>query len=346
VRFADKPSHHVFLEPQGLDNGLIYPNGIPTSLPLAVQERMVRSLPGCGRAFIVRPGYAIEYDMSDPLDLTGDLQSKILPGLYLAGQINGTSGYEEAAAQGLWAGINAVLGLRGREPLRPDRSRSYLEVLVDDLTTKGSKEPYRMFTSRAEFRLTLREDNADLRLTEKAFALGLVGEQRREKAREKERRTREGKKRLHRIRITPEQLNDALRTAGSSPLKEPVPADELIKRPEVDLAVLAAHSPETAALSTELGTEAARQLEIQLKYQGYINRQLAEVEKFKSLEKRKIPPDFNYQAVSGLTNELIQTLEDIRPASLGQASRLPGMTPAALSVLMIYLKKAAKTPAA
>jgi tRNA uridine 5-carboxymethylaminomethyl modification enzyme len=343
MKFPHHDSHQVTLEPEGWETEEIYVKGLGNCLPVEIQHEIFRTVPGLEEAVVIRPAYAIEYDFVLPTQLHNTLETKQIKGLFLAGQINGTSGYEEAAGQGIWAGINAACRIKKLPPFLLDRSEAYLAVMVDDLITKGTNEPYRMFTSRAEYRLLLREDNADLRLTEKAFELGLVDDERREMAREKSFKTNDGKKQLHRIRITPKQLNKALSAAGSSPLKEPVPADELLKRPEVDLATLAAHSPETTDLTEELGAEVSRQLEIQLKYQGYINRQLAEVEKFKSLEKKKIPADFNYHSVSGLTNELIQTLDNIRPASLGQASRLPGITPAALSVLMIYLKKSRNT---
>ncbi|MEA2108253.1 MAG: tRNA uridine-5-carboxymethylaminomethyl(34) synthesis enzyme MnmG [Pseudomonadota bacterium] len=339
MKFPHHESHQVTLEPEGWETEEIYVKGLGNCLPVEIQQQLFHTVPGLEEAVVIRPAYAIEYDFVLPTQLHNTLETKKIKGLFLAGQINGTSGYEEAAGQGIWAGTNAACRIKKLPPFLLDRSEAYLAVMVDDLITKGTNEPYRMFTSRAEYRLLLREDNADLRLTEKAFELGLVDEQRRERTREKERKTNEGKKGLHRIRITPKQVNKSLSNAGSSPLKEPVPADELLKRPEVDLATLAAHSPETADLSRELGAEVSRQMEIQLKYQGYINRQLAEVEKFKSLEKKKIPADFDYHTVSGLTNELIQKLEEVRPASLGQASRLPGITPAAISVLMIYLKK-------
>ncbi|MBN2331611.1 MAG: tRNA uridine-5-carboxymethylaminomethyl(34) synthesis enzyme MnmG [Deltaproteobacteria bacterium] len=340
MKFPHHDSHQVTLEPEGWETEEIYVKGLGNCLPVAIQHQLFKTVPGLEEAVVIRPAYAIEYDIVHPTQLTTSLETKQIKGLFMAGQINGTSGYEEAAGQGIWAGINAACQIKQLPPFVLDRSEAYLAVMVDDLITKGTNEPYRMFTSRAEYRLLLREDNADLRLTEKAHQLGLVSDEQREMAVEKSRRTTEGKKRLHAIRITPEQINDQLAaTGGTAPLKETMPADELLKRPEISLLLLTESSPATRKLCEELGAEAARQVEIQIKYQGYIDRQQGEVEKFKSLEKKKIPPDFDYRTVAGLTNELIQKLEEVRPASLGQASRLPGITPAALSVLMIYLKK-------
>ncbi len=342
VRFPDRPSHQVFLEPQGLDSGLIYPNGIPTSLPLAVQQELVHSLPGCERAFIVRPGYAIEYDMADPRDLGGDLQSLKVPGLYLAGQVNGTSGYEEAGCQGLWAGINAALALRGQEPLAPDRSRSYLEVLVDDLVTRGTSEPYRMFTSRAEYRLSLREDNADLRLTPLGRELGLVDDARWRRFREKRDAIETAWQRLQAVRLNPSaRVNRLLAELGQPGLKGPASAAELLRRPGLDLAGLAGLAPGLEPLA-KLAPEAAEQLEIRAHYQGYTERERRQVERFKEREALRLPPDLDYQALPGLSREVAEKLGRVRPASLGQAGRISGVTPAALSILSLHLHRRAR----
>ncbi len=339
VRFADRPSHHVFLEPQGLRSNLVYPNGIPTSLPLSVQEQMVRSLPGCRRAFIVRPGYAIEYDMADPLDLGGDLQSKLVAGLYLAGQINGTSGYEEAAAQGLWAGLNAVLGLRGREPLLPDRSRSYLEVLVDDLVTKGTREPYRMFTSRAEYRLSLREDNADLRLTPLGRELGLVDDQRWALFRVKQEALEQAWRLLQEVRLNPSrEINQRLAELGQPPLKLPQSAARLLRRPGLDPPVLARLHPALEPLA-RLAPAVREQLEIRAHYAGYHQREREQVARFKEKEQVAIPPELEFRDLPGLSREVAEKLERIRPRNLGQASRISGVTPAALAVLSLHLHR-------
>ncbi|MBW1644945.1 MAG: tRNA uridine-5-carboxymethylaminomethyl(34) synthesis enzyme MnmG [Deltaproteobacteria bacterium] len=339
IKFPHHDSHQVTLEPEGWETEEIYVKGLGNCLPVAVQEELFRTVPGLEAAVVCRPAYAIEYDFVLPTQLRNTLETRRIGGLYLAGQINGTSGYEEAAGQGIWAGINAACRLKGLPPFLLDRSEAYLAVMVDDLITRGTEEPYRMFTSRAEYRLLLREDNADLRLTAKAYQLGLVDKERAEICREKAERTAAGRKKLAAIRILPAQINDALAGRGTARIKEPTAADRLLKRPEIDLRLLAGGSPAVAALAAELGPAAAEQVEIQLKYQGYIDRQLQEIKKFKELEKKKIPDDFAYDGIPGLTNELLQKLETVRPASLGQASRLPGMTPAALSVLMIYLKK-------
>ncbi|MEW5913805.1 MAG: tRNA uridine-5-carboxymethylaminomethyl(34) synthesis enzyme MnmG [Thermodesulfobacteriota bacterium] len=342
VRFAHKDSHQVFLEPQGLDSDLIYPNGIPTSLPMEVQRRLVRTLPGCENAFIVRPGYAIEYDYSDPRDLWPWLESKLLGGLFLAGQINGTSGYEEAAAQGLWAGINAARRARGQEPAILDRSRAYLGVLIDDLVTRGTQEPYRMFTSRSEFRLTLREDNADLRLTPLGRELGLVDEARWTMFSAKRRQIDQAWDLLQQVRLNPSAaLNDRLAALKSAPLRRPLRAEELLRRPELGLAELASLHPALAALA-ELEPSAAEQVAVRAAYAGYEEREREQVERFRSREQVAIPPDLDYQDLPGLSYEAREKLARVRPASLGQAARISGVTPAALAVLSLYLHARAR----
>ncbi|KMY67276.1 tRNA uridine 5-carboxymethylaminomethyl modification protein [Desulfocarbo indianensis] len=342
VRFADKESHQVFLEPQGLENGLIYPNGIPTSLPLHVQELMVRSLPGCEQAFIARPGYAIEYDMSDPQDLGPDLMSRKLAGLFLAGQINGTSGYEEAAAQGLMAAIGAVRWVRGEEPLALDRSQAYIGVLVDDLVTRGTLEPYRMFTSRAEYRLSLREDNADLRLTALGRELGLVDDRRWAVFGRKRQAIEDAWRLLSEVRLNPTaSLNDGLAALGSAPLKRPLSAAELLRRPGMVLKNLLGLHPDLASLDG-LGGEVAEQLEIRAHYVGYEEREREQVARFRQREQVRIPRDLDYESLAGLSREVREKLIKVRPANLGQAGRISGVTPAALAVLSLHLHRLAK----
>ena len=335
VRFADRDSHQIFIEPEGLNSIELYPNGISTSLPYDIQQRLVHSVKGFENAHIVRPGYAVEYDFFDPRDLTNSLENKYISGLYFAGQINGTTGYEEAAAQGLLAGINASLRSRGREPWSAKRDNAYLGVLVDDLITMGTKEPYRMFTSRAEYRLLLREDNADIRLTEKGRELGLVGEARwaifQKKLEATERETR-------RLKTTWIQSGSAqaarLNAYISKPLSREYSLFELLKRPELDYQKLAEISGEHCGHN-----EAALQVEVSAKYAGYIDRQSEEIERVRGLENTLIPGDFAYDKVRGLSNEMVQKMSEIRPASIAQASRVQGVTPAAISLLLIYLKK-------
>jgi len=341
VRFADRVAHQIFVEPEGLDTHEVYPNGISTSLPFDVQHEFVRSITGFEDAHITRPGYAIEYDFFDPRELEPSLQTKAVKGLYFAGQINGTTGYEEAAAQGIVAGINAARASREMPAWHPQRDEAYIGVLIDDLVTRGTLEPYRMFTSRAEYRLSLREDNADLRLTPKGRELGVV-EDVRWRAFETKRQVIERETdRLDGITVRPGDVPD---DAALGPLTRDVTAYDLLRRPDVryeDLVRLArvGEAEGHAGVCDELATQIGRQLEIQARYRGYIERQTREIERHRRHATTPLPSDFQYSAVTGLSNEVREKLERIRPESIGQASRIAGMTPAAISLLLIHLKK-------
>ena len=335
VRFRDKPRHQVFLEPEGIDTDEYYANGISTSLPHEVQADLVRSIKGLERAEIKKPGYAIEYDFVFPTQLKPTLETKPVQGLFLAGQINGTSGYEEAAAQGIMAGINAALKIKKKEPLILGRHEAYIGVLIDDLITKGTKEPYRMFTSRAEYRLLLRQDNADLRLMEKGHDLGLISKEQYDALLAKRAAVEAEIKRIRSTRAKPGVINPVLKKLGGPEIKEDITLYRLLKRPEVKYAHIADVLPAEKALPQEV----ISQVEIQTKYKGYIRRQAEAAEKFKKIEKKKIPEGFIYKGISGLSAEIVEKLEDIRPVSLGQASRVPGVTPAAISLLMVSVEK-------
>ena len=336
VRFAEKERHQIFLEPEGLETSEVYPNGLATSLPVDIQIRMIRSIPGLERAEIVRTGYAIEYDYINPLQLEPTQETKLVKGLFHAGQINGTSGYEEAAAQGLMAGINAVLKVRGDEPLILSRSEAYTGVLIDDLVTKGTTEPYRMFTSRAEYRLLLREDNADFRLRDKGHELGLVSDDIYKEFCRKRDLIEDLLLRLQKFRLKPEsETLDRLKQLGTTPIKNATSLAQLLKRSEIFFEDLLPFDPDLS----NIGEQVAMEVETRIKYEGYIDRQEREVEKMKRWDGVRLPEHVDYLAVHGLSTEVREKLGKIRPISLGQASRISGVTPAAIMALQVHLKR-------
>jgi tRNA uridine 5-carboxymethylaminomethyl modification enzyme len=337
VRFAERDSHQIFVEPEGLNTRELYPNGISTSLPFDVQSEFVHSIRGFERAHITRPGYAIEYDFFDPRELHAWLETKHIPGLFFAGQINGTTGYEEAAAQGLVAGVNAARQTRGESLWSPKREESYIGVMIDDLVTQGTLEPYRMFTSRAEYRLQLREDNADLRLTERGRELGLVGDRRWRHFDEKRECLERERKRLEEIWINPGSPPAAeLEAAHGIAVTKESRALDLLKRPEMDYVKLVSVAGVGPGIDD---SRVAEQLEIQSRYAGYLNRQQQDIERRRRHELEPIAEDFDYGGVHGLSSEVREKLERARPDTVGQASRIPGMTPAAISLLLVHLKK-------
>ena len=334
-RFSDKERHQTFIEPEGLSTDEMYVQGMSSSLPEDVQEAFYRTIPGLENLVITRPAYAIEYDSVNPLTLKMNLESRKIENLFFAGQINGSSGYEEAAAQGLMAGINAVLKIEGKEPFIIDRSQGYIGVLIDDLVIKGTNEPYRIMTSRAEYRLILRQDNADIRLTELSYKLGLASKERYNKFMAKQEKIKDEIERLKKKEVYPGDVKEYLEEMNTSPLKNKISLFELLKRPELTYSSLERVDDEMPKLAQHEIT----QLEVQIKYEGYIGKQLAQIERFKRLEKRQIPEGINYLEIDGLRIEARQKLDAIRPMSIGQASRISGVSPADINVLLIYLEK-------
>jgi tRNA uridine 5-carboxymethylaminomethyl modification enzyme len=339
VRFSDKPRHQIFLEPEGRQTLEMYVQGLSTSMPEDVQLEILHSIPGMQQAKMMRTGYAIEYDAIVPTQLWPSLETKLIPNLFTAGQLNGTSGYEEAAGQGLMAGINAALKAKGEEPLILDRSESYIGVLIDDLVTKGTNEPYRLLTSRAEYRLLLRHDNADLRLTEKGYKIGLISEERYHRFENKKRLIELEKERLNTTKVKPDEKTQAfLRDVGSKEIDNSIEMAALLRRPEVKYVDLLHLAPP----ETSVPKDVAEQVEIQIKYEGYIRKQLQDVERMKKMEKKKIPAHVDYQKIQGIAIEARDKLTRIQPLNIGQAARISGVTPSDISVLLVYMEHKAK----
>ncbi|AKM20702.1 tRNA uridine-5-carboxymethylaminomethyl(34) synthesis enzyme MnmG [Geobacillus sp. FSL K6-0789] len=336
VRFHDKPRHQIFLEPEGRETEEVYVQGLSTSLPEHIQRKLLETIPGLEKAQLMRAGYAIEYDAIVPTQLWPTLETKLVKNLYTAGQINGTSGYEEAAGQGIMAGINAAHRALGREEIILSRSDAYIGVLIDDLVTKGTNEPYRLLTSRAEYRLLLRHDNADLRLTELGYRIGLISEERYQKFLAKKEAIEREKKRLQTVIIKPTpKVQEVIREAGGSELKDGIRAADLLRRPEMTYE----HIRKLAPADEDIAPEVAEQVEIQIKYEGYIQKSLQEVERLKKMENKKIPEDIDYDAIQGLATEARQKLKQVRPLSIAQASRISGVNPADISILLVYLEQ-------